>query len=173
MKQALSGKVIIVTGGGRGLGRAMTLGLARAGATVIATASQDSVGVKAVADMAREELGRDCVIAAIADVTREADCERVVKDTIGRLSKIDALINNAARGMRLISETYMTEPARFWEIGPDLWRLVIDTNVNGPFLMARASAPHMLKSGWGRIICGLNEAARRQEEWTGAEEAPV
>jgi len=46
----------------------------------------------------------------------------------------------------------MTEPTRFWEVTPDTWRIVIDTNVNGPFLMARAATPHLVRAGWGRIV---------------------
>ena len=47
---------------------------------------------------------------------------------------------------------FLTKPTRFWETDPDVWRMVIDTNVNGPFLMARAAVPPMLAAGWGRII---------------------
>jgi 3-oxoacyl-[acyl-carrier protein] reductase len=54
--------------------------------------------------------------------------------------------------MKYVNESFLTQPTRFWETDPETWRMVIDTNVNGPFLMARATAPHMLKSGWGRII---------------------
>ena len=46
----------------------------------------------------------------------------------------------------------MTEPTRFWEVVPDTWRMVIDTNVNGPFLMVRCAVPHMVRAGWGRIV---------------------
>ncbi len=46
----------------------------------------------------------------------------------------------------------MTEPTRFWQADPDVWRMVIDTNVNGPFFMARAAVPAMLRGGWGRIV---------------------
>src|SRR5205823_9030691 len=59
---------------------------------------------------------------------------------------------NAGRGMKYVSERFLTEPTRFWEVEPDTWRMVIDTNVNGPFLMARAAVPHMLAGGWGRIV---------------------
>jgi 3-oxoacyl-[acyl-carrier protein] reductase len=69
-----------------------------------------------------------------------------------RFGKLDVLINNAGRGMKYVNESFLTQPTRFWETDPETWRMVIDTNVNGPFLMARATAPHMLKSGWGRII---------------------
>ena len=54
--------------------------------------------------------------------------------------------------MKYVSESFMTEPTRFWEVAPETWRLVIDTNVNGPFLMARAAVPAMRKAGWGRIV---------------------
>jgi NAD(P)-dependent dehydrogenase (short-subunit alcohol dehydrogenase family) len=54
--------------------------------------------------------------------------------------------------MKFVSEHFFTEPTRFWEVDPDVWRMIIDTNVNGPFLMARAVVPHMLAAGWGRII---------------------
>jgi 3-oxoacyl-[acyl-carrier protein] reductase len=62
------------------------------------------------------------------------------------------LINNAARGMRFVSEAFMTEPTKFWEVAPATWKMVVDTNVNGPFLMARALVPRMLAAGWGRIV---------------------
>jgi 3-oxoacyl-[acyl-carrier protein] reductase len=54
--------------------------------------------------------------------------------------------------MKYVSEKFMTEPTRFWEVAPETWRLVIDTNVVGPFLMARAVVPKMLAAGWGRIV---------------------
>jgi 3-oxoacyl-[acyl-carrier protein] reductase len=51
-----------------------------------------------------------------------------------------------------VGDTFLTEPTGFWTVDPDIWRLVIDTNVNGPFLMARSVVPAMLAAGWGRII---------------------
>ena len=54
--------------------------------------------------------------------------------------------------MKCVSEDFMTQPTRFWETPADTWRLVIDTNVVGPFLMARAAIPTMLAGGWGRIV---------------------
>jgi 3-oxoacyl-[acyl-carrier protein] reductase len=62
------------------------------------------------------------------------------------------LINNAARGMKYVSEDFMTQPTRFWETPAETWRLVIETNVVGPFLMARAAVPAMLAHHWGRIV---------------------
>ncbi len=66
--------------------------------------------------------------------------------------RVDILVNNAGRGMKYVSEQFMTKPTRFWETDPNAWRLVIDTNVNGTFLMASAAVPPMLRQRWGRIV---------------------
>jgi 3-oxoacyl-[acyl-carrier protein] reductase len=145
----LTGRVAVVTGGGRGLGRAMTLGLAHAGAAVVATAARERRELDSVAAEAAVP-GR--VLPIVADVTSEADCARVVATALDRFGRLDVLVNNAGRGMKYVSDNFMTEPARFWETAPKAWRLVIDTNVVGPFLMARAAAPHTLAAGWGRIV---------------------
>jgi 3-oxoacyl-[acyl-carrier protein] reductase len=145
----LAGRVAIVTGGGRGLGRAMTLGLARAGAAVVATAARERGEVERVAVEAPAP-GR--ILPIVADVTRDEDCRRVVAMALDRFGRLDVLVNNAGRGMKYVSENFMTEPTRFWETAPEVWRLVIDTNVVGPFLMARGAVPPMLAAGFGRII---------------------
>ncbi len=85
-------------------------------------------------------------------MTRDADCARVVAEAIDRFGRLDILVNNAGRGMKYVSDAFLTEPTRFWETDPDTWRMVIDTNVNGPFLMARAAVPAMMAGGWGRIV---------------------
>ena len=145
----LAGRVAIVTGGGRGLGRAMTLGLACAGAAVVATAARERGEVERVA-AETSALGR--ILPVVADVTKDEDCRRVVATALDRFGRLDVLVNNAGRGMKYVSENFMTEPTRFWETAPDTWRLVIDTNVVGPFLMARAATPPMLAAGFGRIV---------------------
>jgi NAD(P)-dependent dehydrogenase (short-subunit alcohol dehydrogenase family) len=153
MKTAsLEGKVAIVTGGGRGLGHAMTLGLARAGARVVVSAARQTDEVSAVADDINAALGARRVLALQADVTREADCRRMVDEAIAAFGGLHILVNNAGRGMKYVSPTFLTEPTRFWEVDSDTWRTIVDTNVNGPFLMAKAAVPHMLRQGWGRVI---------------------
>jgi len=54
--------------------------------------------------------------------------------------------------MRFVSESFFDTPTKFWQTDPAAWGMIIDTNVNGPFLMARAVVPHMLQQRWGRII---------------------
>ena len=155
----LAGKVAIVTGGGRGLGRAMVLGLAAAGARVVATASREASEAEAVA----REAGNDRVLPMLSDVAREEDCARVVAMAQDRFGRLDLLVNNAGRGMKYVSQCFLTEPPQFWETDPDVWRMVIDTNVNGPFLMARAAVPVMIAAGRGRIVnISMNHATMRR-----------
>ncbi len=148
-KPSLAGRVAIVTGGGRGLGRAMTLGLAGAGAAVVTTAARERGEVERVA---AEAPGAGRVVPILADVTKEEDCRRAVATALDRFGRLDVLVNNAGRGMKYVSEQFMTAPTRFWEAAPEIFRLVIDTNVVGPFLMARAAVPPMLAAGSGRIV---------------------
>jgi len=153
MKTAtVEGKVAIVTGGGRGIGHAMTLGLARAGASVVISAARQTDEVRTVADDINAELGARRVLALQADVTQEADCRRLVDEAIATFGGLHILVNNAGRGMKYVSPTFLTEPTRFWEVDSDTWRTIVDTNVNGPFLMAKAAVPHMVRQRWGRVI---------------------
>jgi 3-oxoacyl-[acyl-carrier protein] reductase len=145
-------RVAIVTGGGRGLGRAMVLGLAQAGIRVVATAARERAEIEAVAEEVRQSCGESRVLALVADVTRADDCAEVVDSAVKQFGRLDILVNNAARGMKYVSNEFLTEPTRFWEVAPETWRLVIDTNVNGPFMMARHAVPVMLKAGWGRVV---------------------
>lgn len=147
----LSGKTAIVTGGGRGLGRAMALGLARAGANVVITAARGRHEIEAVADEAK--ISQSGIVRGLtADVTSEQDALLVVSEAIREFGPIHILVNNAGRGMRFVSENFLDTPTKFWQTDPAVWRMIVDTNVNGPFLMAHATVPYMLKQRWGRII---------------------
>lgn len=147
-----AGKVAIVTGGGRGIGRAMALGLAEAGVSVTITAAANQDEIAAVAREARDRTGRGSISAIMADVTSETDCNRVVAHTISTFGGLHIVVNNAGRGMLFVRRDFLERPARFWETDASAWRLVVDTNVNGPFLMARAAATHLITQRWGRII---------------------
>jgi 3-oxoacyl-[acyl-carrier protein] reductase len=130
----------------------MVLGLARAGICVVATAARERSEIEAVAEEAQRNNGNSQVVPIVADVTREDDCMAVVEAAMSHFGRLDILVNNAGRGMKYVSEDFLSEPTRFWEVAPETWRMVIDTNVNGPFLMARSTVPLMVKAGWGRII---------------------
>jgi NAD(P)-dependent dehydrogenase (short-subunit alcohol dehydrogenase family) len=150
--QPLQGKVAIVTGGGRGLGQAMAAGLARAGTSVVISAARETDQLKQVADAINQALGVRRVLALQADVADEADCQRLVEAAVAAFGSLHILVNNAGRGMKYVSPSFLTEPTRFWEVDSQTWRTIIDTNVNGPFLMAKAALPHMLRQRWGRIV---------------------
>jgi NAD(P)-dependent dehydrogenase (short-subunit alcohol dehydrogenase family) len=161
----LDGKVAIVTGAARGLGRAMAEGLARAGANVMFT------------DVDADALARTGASTSIAgDITVQADCERIVAETLKRFGALHVLVNNAGIGPALLEASSRTTSLKFWEADPDIWRAIIDTNVNGTFLMARSVAPVLIKAGWGRIVnitTSLPTMQRRQNSPYGVSKAAI
>ena len=131
---SLAGKVAIITGGSRGIGRALALGYLQAGAAgVVITAGSSRGELKEVETAALAQAGADRCLGLLADVTDWKDCERVVRETVRRFGRLDIVVNNAAKGPRYLNEDIVP----FWKADPDGWRLVVDTNVNGPFYMAR------------------------------------
>jgi 3-oxoacyl-[acyl-carrier protein] reductase len=133
--------VVIVTGAAAGLGRAMTRGLLAAGRRVAAV------------DLAHETASNDAnLLTVTASVRSDADCERAVAETLAHFGRVDALINNAGLGIAWVSPDPATMIVPFYTAPVDRWRALIDTNVNGPFLMARAVTPHLIAAGWGRIV---------------------
>jgi NAD(P)-dependent dehydrogenase (short-subunit alcohol dehydrogenase family) len=149
-KVSLAGKVAIVTGGGRGLGRAMGIGFAQAGAAGIAVTSAASP--QETASVVREIeaiLGARRAIGFQADVSNWTDCERVVAETVKTFGCLHILVNNAGKAGYAAGN----ERRPFWDATPEGWRRVVDTNVTGPFYMAKAAVPHLLKEKKsGRII---------------------
>jgi 3-oxoacyl-[acyl-carrier protein] reductase len=127
----------------------MALGLVRAGAAVVSTSARERVELER---LATEATTPGSILPVIADVTKEQDCARVIAMTLERFGRLDVLVNNAGRGMKYVSEQFMVEPTKFWETTAETWRLIIDTNVIGPFLMTRAAVPTMLAAGWGRVV---------------------
>jgi len=139
----LTGKVAIVTGGSRGIGRAVAAALLADGASVVITGTDE-----ARLDEARNALAASGsnvshrLISSRTDVRREADVSALMSATIGRLGGIDILINNAGVG-RFADVAAMTT---------DDWHHVIDTNLTGVFHCCRAAIPHLKTRGGGWII---------------------
>ena len=152
MSGELSGKTAIVTGGGRGMGRSMALALARAGANVVITAARNKWEIDAVVEQAGKIDGAGPVRPMLADSASDANCQRVVNEAFREFGGVHILVNNAGRGMRFVSEKFFETPTKFWETDTAVWQMIVATNVNGPFFMARAAAPHMMRQRWGRII---------------------
>lgn len=148
----LDGLVAIVTGAGRGIGRAIALAYATEGARVVVTAARERGEIEEVARTAGASGATDRVLPLLADVTDAASCERVAHQTVERFGQIDVLVNNAGRGMKYVSPEFMVTPTPFWEVDPEVWQLGIATNLNGPFLMARAVLPYMLQQRSGSIL---------------------
>jgi NAD(P)-dependent dehydrogenase (short-subunit alcohol dehydrogenase family) len=153
----LDERVAIVTGGGRGIGRAIALGYASAGADVLISVARSPEEAAEVVALGEALPGT--IQAVQADVTVPGDVDRLVQRALEVRGRIDVLVNNAARGMRFVNERFMTDPQPFWEADPVAWGLVIETNIVGVFLMSRAVVPHMLATGRGSIInITVNEA---------------
>ena len=137
----LEGKAAIVTGGGRGIGKALATRLAQDGAAV-AIADLQNYDV-AAAEIARATGAR--TLGLQVDVTSETDVERMVEQTMKVFGRIDILVNNAAYFAAL-------DPGPFERITAAEWRKVMDVNTLGVFLCCRACVPHMRAAGGGRII---------------------
>lgn len=148
---SLAGRTVIVTGGSRGLGREMVLALAAAGASVAVCGSRPGEALDETVFEANR-LGAGKAIAVTADVADYGQCQAAVAAAIEAYGHIDVLVNNAGLGMRRVSESFNTEPTRFWETDPAAWKDIIDTNVNGAFNMARALVPGMVTRGFGKVI---------------------
>ena len=148
----LGGKVAIVTGGGRGMGRSMAMALAAAGAHVTITAAREGFELEATAGAIRDRFGAERIHALIADVTNEADCLKARDETLGRFGGLHVLVNNAGRGHKFIHDANPGVPMDFWTADSAAWKLIVDTNVTGPFLMAKAVTPHFLAQDYGRIV---------------------
>ena len=138
----LDGKVVLITGGGTGLGRAMTRALAWAGASLVIAARREGPIEEAAQEV--RDLGREA-LALTADVTNSAQVNQVVAAALARFGRIDALVNNAGA----VREN-VVKP--IWEITDQEWHQVMDVNLTGAFYCARAVAKPMADRGKGKII---------------------
>ena len=133
----LAGKVAIVTGASRGLGKAMAIGLAKAGANVVVSDILDTTEtVEEIKKLGKETIGIK------TDVSNKAEVEAMVKQTVEKFGKIDILVNNAG--------IFRMSPAEGMK--EEDWNKVIAVNLKGEFLCAQAVGKQMIKQKFGKII---------------------
>ena len=146
-------RVAIVTGGLRGLGRAMTFGLAREGHRVVAVGHIDADIAEIEAAAAATKLSGD-ILPLVADLRRPTECDRVVAAARSRFGGADILVNNAGLTFTTIDPARFrrAEPQKFWQVPDDIVRAVIETNYLAADQMSRRVAPGMVEQGWGRIV---------------------
>lgn len=133
----LADKVAIVTGGGRGIGRAIAHGLAHEGASV-AVADIDGQRADAIA----EEIGTGEGIGLAVDVSQTEQVDAMVEQTVKRFGRLDIIVNNAGRAAR----------GFVGEMDDETWDGVIAVNLRGTFLCSRAAVRHMIPQRSGRIV---------------------
>jgi NAD(P)-dependent dehydrogenase (short-subunit alcohol dehydrogenase family) len=144
---------VIVTGAARGMGRAMALGLARAGVRVAAADLRAShIEMCEVLDTARKQGVQDRIAPIDCDVTQWQDCEKAVRAAIDRFGGVHGLVNNAGLGMQGFGNVIVGERKKFYEHDVDAWRRSMDVNFNGAFMMAKAIAPTLVAQRFGRIV---------------------
>jgi NAD(P)-dependent dehydrogenase (short-subunit alcohol dehydrogenase family) len=136
----LAGKIAVITGGGRGIGKAVALAYAREGAK-LAICARSAAELDKTAEAIRA-LGADC-LALPADVSEEEPASAFVREVEKHYGRIDVLVNNAG---------VMTRPAPLVEYDVKKWDYTIAVNLRGPFLMAKAVVPIMARQGGGSII---------------------
>ncbi len=142
-------RTVLMTGAGRGLGKAMTLALIGEGARVVLTSTDQSSLETTIAESGAEA---NQAVAIRADLGQAGECERLVAAAQSAFGGIDILVNNAGLGSDNIRVDYLNNPFRFWEVEPSTFDLFFRINSTAPYLLASLLAPAMIKRGWGRIV---------------------
>ena len=142
----MADRVAIVTGGLRGLGRGMTLGLAASGVRVLAVGHLPE-------DVAAME-GTPNVRSIVADLRSPSACDHVVAEALAAFGRIDILVNNAGLTFTYIDPARFRreQPRKFWEVKDEVIQNVMDTNYVAADQMGRRVAPILVRQGWGRIV---------------------
>jgi 3-oxoacyl-[acyl-carrier protein] reductase len=146
--KALDGRVAIVTGAGRGIGKETALALSRAGCAVT-LAARTAAEIDRLAEEIRAAGGK--AITVPTDVTSEWDVETLGRRTAAELGPVDILVNNAGTNTC----------APIWEVTPELWHSILEVNTTGTFLCTRAVLPGMMERRSGKIINVSSRAGKQ------------
>lgn len=141
----MEGKIAIITGAGRGIGRATATLFAERGARVVAVARTESELESLAA-----ETGAEYVVGTVG--TPEG-CTRIIQETRERIGPIDILVNNAGVALK-------EDPV--WDLDPHIWHETFNINVHAPFLLTKLAVTDMLERRWGRIVMISSTAGQTQ-----------
>src|SRR4030043_1110829 len=136
----LEGKAAVVTGGGRGIGRAVCLAYAKEGADVVVNYASKDQPAQEVVEMVKK-MGKKA-IAIKGNVAAKADVDRITQTAIENFGKIDILVNNAG----------VSKPNMLYKMTEEQWDEVIDIQLKGPFLCTQVASKHMMERKSGKII---------------------
>jgi NAD(P)-dependent dehydrogenase (short-subunit alcohol dehydrogenase family) len=136
----VDGKVALVTGGSKGLGKAMARGLAEAGADIVISSRHEDELKRAITDIIRDTGRRGEYI--VADMNRRDDVRRLANTALDRMGRVDILINNAGTNV----------PQAIDEITDETWDRIVETNLNSVMALTRSLVPQMKQRRWGRVI---------------------
>jgi 3-oxoacyl-[acyl-carrier protein] reductase len=139
-KMRLEGKKGVVTGGGRGVGRAVSLAFGREGADLVINYARNEEAAKEVVSEL-EGMGRDA-LALKADVASKEDADRLIGTCVDRFGRIDILVNNAG----------ISNPAMLHKMTEQQWDEVVDIHLKGAFLCTQAASRHFMEQNYGKII---------------------
>jgi 3-oxoacyl-[acyl-carrier protein] reductase len=148
MELGLEGKVAVVTGSSKGIGKAIAVELAREGCRVALAARGEKDLEEAAEDVRRTGSAGD-VLAVATDVTKADDVERLIEETVTRFETVDILVNNAGGTGRR---------SHFHELSDEEWFEILDLNLISAVRLTRAVLPHMRRQRWGRIINVASES---------------
>jgi NAD(P)-dependent dehydrogenase (short-subunit alcohol dehydrogenase family) len=157
----MTGKVAVVTGASRGIGRAIAVALAQAGADVVCTARSTEAQPHKVLPGTIEETARQVqalgrrAVAIPVDVSKEEEVEAMARRVLAEFGRLDILVNNAA----------VAAPGSFLEVPIRRWDLVLNVNLRGAYLCARAFLPSMIDRRGGSIINVSSYAAHTEGSW--------
>jgi NAD(P)-dependent dehydrogenase (short-subunit alcohol dehydrogenase family) len=145
-------RVAVVTGAANGLGREIALVLAREGARV-ALGDMEGAGLERTEHAITAAGG--VAVSVAGDLTEEDGAARLIDAAVGRLGGLDILINNVGGSRN----------SKIWEMPVADWDFVLRLNLRSTFLCTRAAVPHMMRKGYGRIVC-MSSGAREGTPWT-------
>ena len=142
---SLKGRTVVVTGGSRGLGRAIVLAFCKAQARVGIVATATSDALRATLQEAHDLGFGDKPAVALGDLRDPGSAARVAAQLVSELGNIEVLVNNAG-----VPNVGAGSP--FWKLEPDYWDRMVRTNIDGSFYLTRELTPPMIDRGFGRIV---------------------